>query len=347
MSRMVSARRCLRSGVAAALGLAVGLGLGAEAWAQCQASGGIDLDPAQTNLETGDIFDVEISVLNGSSVLPFPPPFVNGVLTGTTVVQLACTSSTCAATLPNTLQFIPVGATGCVSQAAGVSMCQFGAGDPDNDVEIVMTAGGVALPANAFTSIATIRVQAETPVNTATGEFFMRGETGANDIATADPFNCAVPATGFGFGSVNLFYPPQCEVLVDKQIDCGAGFIDVGFSDGVAEFCQAGLGATVAVRYIARNDGDVAVFGCEITESNPGIEPAPIPVGLILPGDEVQLPDDIDQQCSAQLAAGEPDTATLECDCDAPFAGETRMDEDSADFDCDTGMKMGCWPVMP
>ncbi len=354
MSRTMCTGGRVRGGLVVALGLVVGLGLTAEARAQCQASGSIDLDPPFTVLQPGDEFDLDVSIFNTSSVFPVPPPFVSATLTGTTTIQLACAGSSCNPNpllmppefpLPGTLEFLPQPGTGCVAQAAGVASCQFGT-DPANDVDIVMGAG-VTLAPTTSTFIATIRVRAVNPVVVdPTGQFFMRADTGGNDIV-ADPATCGANQVGAGFGSLPFFFQATCDVQVDKQVSCGGPFVDVGFGDVVAEFCQAPMGGVVTVRYRARNNGSVQVTDCVITESNPGIEAAPIPVGDLDPLEEVTLPDDADQTCTPALAAGEPDTATLVCDCTAPFGGETRQDEDSADFDCEAMGKMGCWPVMP
>src|SRR5262245_40174785 len=104
------------------IALAMVLTCGAAARADVVANALLDTSPSDGSLVINQNFDITISVLNNSHDVPLLP-FVPATLTGTTIVKLACTESSCATELPNTLTF-----NSCTPNAA-VASC---AADPGN-----------------------------------------------------------------------------------------------------------------------------------------------------------------------------------------------------------------------
>src|SRR5262249_54869580 len=139
----------------------------------------------KTTLGVGDIVDVTLQVTNTSQTTP-PDPFrfLGATLTtGTTFVLEACQDSGCSQELAGTLMFVDGGGgNGCVSSVAGVASCAEDISD-SNKVNIAIGAGGVSLPpaTSGSLTLATIRLQAVTPVSVS-GGFFLRASTAANQI---------------------------------------------------------------------------------------------------------------------------------------------------------------------
>jgi hypothetical protein len=135
----------------------------APAHAGVQTSGSNSILPSDSTLEIEQNITLAVRITNTSSnTNPPNEDSVPAVLFGTTKVFLACTDSTCAVPLPNTL--VVTGA--CTDLAAGVASCALDPGDPTgNTVLITMTAGGVAIGAGGTVTLARIPVQATTPVN--------------------------------------------------------------------------------------------------------------------------------------------------------------------------------------
>jgi hypothetical protein len=224
-----------------ALTLAFGVTPSAHA-AGCQASGSLPIFPSTgttcpTALHLADTVDIDVQISNTSSTTENPKSPVTGKLVnvcvgGTNqgapctvagdcnstvcgaaiVYTLACTTTTCAVELPGTLTFVPVGANGCVANAAAVTGCQLDAADPlGNKVDIIVNAAGVPLPASTtFLSVATIRAQATAAVpfsvSNPCGQFGTRADTSGNSVVTTDAA-CDATATGGAQGSTNLFLP--------------------------------------------------------------------------------------------------------------------------------------------
>src|SRR6266581_2151442 len=146
-----------------------------------------------------------------------------------------------------------------------------------------------------------------------------------------------------------------CTVQIDKQISCGnapctsdadcatqtgdanakclsanAGqrcFVDVGFESNTEGGVQSCLGwnvftvdgtsmpaEPVIVRYIANNTGGTTLFSCTVTDTNTVLSSTAVTLGDVV---TVSTPAEIDQTCSAELSASEPDTATVSCFCTA------------------------------
>src|SRR5438034_1225679 len=159
-----------------------------------------------------------------------------------------------------------------------------------------------------------------------------------------------------------------CVAKVDKQISCDGGltFHDVGLvsadDDGHTDLClgwnaftvdgTAVAAEAIQVRYAVGNAGTADLLNCSIGEGNRGF-PGTVSVGS-LPGACVADVDCGNAQatcvngacvftsgvnsaaCSATLAAAEPDTATVTCDC-TPTPGEVQATAfDEANFQCQT-----------
>ena len=141
---------------------------------------------------------------------------------------------------------------------------------------------------------------------------------------------------------------------MDKQVSCDGGntWLDVpapgGFNtsndDGTNPPCAGwnafdnGIGLQPAedilVRYQVHNAGTQDLFRCNVDDSNPLI--AATFVGQVPPGGTspfFQTP----YACSDDLAAGEPDTGTVTCDCTVePNPEFTATAFDVAAFTCQT-----------
>jgi hypothetical protein len=149
--------------------------------------------------------------------------------------------------------------------------------------------------------------------------------------------------------------PPECMVEVDKQISCDGGFTwhDVGLvtsnDDGDNVPC-VGWNAFLApdgspvpaeeilVRYRARNDSANTLYACTVSEGNPGLPGVGV-IGDLGPGEiqDFYFPDGAAAACSPELAAEEPDTATLTCFCSADLNFDFQASAtDGANFDCQT-----------
>src|SRR5205809_1411135 len=159
-----------------------------------------------------------------------------------------------------------------------------------------------------------------------------------------------------------------CVAKVDKQVSCDGGltFHDVGLvsadDDGHTDLClgwnaftvdgTAAAAEAIQVRYVVGNAGTADLLNCSIGEGNPGF-PGTVNVGS-LAGACVADVDCGNAQatcvngacvftsgvnsaaCSATLAAAEPDTATVTCDC-TPTPGEVQATAfDEANFQCQT-----------
>src|SRR6059058_3781710 len=159
-----------------------------------------------------------------------------------------------------------------------------------------------------------------------------------------------------------------CVAKVDKQVSCDGGktFHDVGLvsadDDGHTDLCLGWNAFTVdgtavpaeaiQVRYVVGNAGTADLLNCSIGEGNPGF-PGTVSVGSLagacvadvdcgnaqgtcVNGACVFTSGANSAACSATLAAAEPDTATVTCDC-TPTPGEVQATAfDEANFQCQT-----------
>src|SRR5438046_3134499 len=159
-----------------------------------------------------------------------------------------------------------------------------------------------------------------------------------------------------------------CVAKVDKQVSCDGGltFHDVGLvsadDDGHTDLClgwnaftvdgTAVAAEAIQVRYAVGNAGTGDLLNCSIGEGNPGF-PGTVSVGSLagvcladvdcgnaqatcVNGACVFTSGVNSAACSATLAAAEPDTATVTCDC-TPTPGEVQATAfDEANFQCQT-----------
>src|SRR5438034_2377882 len=156
-----------------------------------------------------------------------------------------------------------------------------------------------------------------------------------------------------------------CVAKVDKQVSCDGGltFHDVGLvsadDDGHADLClgwnaftvngTAVAAEAIQVRYAVGNAGTADLLNCSIGEGNAGF-PTTVSVGFAgvcvadvdcgnaqatcVNGACVVTSGVNSAACSATLAAAEPDTATVTCDC-TPTPGEVQATAfDQAKFQC-------------
>jgi hypothetical protein len=135
-----------------------------------------------------------------------------------------------------------------------------------------------------------------------------------------------------------------CAVKVDKQVSCDGGLtwtddngLVSGNEDGT-DSCLAALETPILVKYRAQNTGNVGVFNCTLGESNiilgPGVTQT---FDLVVGADPLTFDDtQTDPQiCSVAVEGGEPDRATLICECSSSGSGTfTASVYDEANFDC-------------
>jgi cysteine-rich repeat protein len=141
-----------------------------------------------------------------------------------------------------------------------------------------------------------------------------------------------------GDGCSNDCTIETCGVMVDKIVDCGNGPVDVGLvsdnEDGT-NGCSALDGSDIIVTYNVQNTGEVPLANCNLVDSNGEIVPGPV-VGDVIAGATVGVPAlDPPEICSDALEAGEPDTATVVCDCIEPGNPLGTVEaSDEADIEC-------------
>jgi hypothetical protein len=133
----------------------------------------------------------------------------------------------------------------------------------------------------------------------------------------------------------------SCLVQVDKQISCDGGvtWTDVGLvfaNEGGSQACTTTDGTPILVRYTARNQGTAPLHACVLTETNTafgpaGTVPTPIAPGATLPF----MPAPQTPACSEALENAEPNTATINCFCQADLDPSDKVSaHDSADLNC-------------
>src|SRR5216110_1204551 len=159
-----------------------------------------------------------------------------------------------------------------------------------------------------------------------------------------------------------------CVAKVDKQVSCDGGltFHDVGLvsadDDGHTDLClgwnaftvdgTAVAAEAIQVRYAVGNAGTADLLNCSIGEGNPGF-PGTVNVGSLagvcladvdcgnaqatcVNGACVFTSGASSAACSDTLAAAEPDTATVTCDCTLTPGEVQATAFDEANFQCQT-----------
>ena len=130
----------------------------------------------------------------------------------------------------------------------------------------------------------------------------------------------------------------ECKVAIDRAVICGPGSVaDSGFEPPGSETvgsCAGTNGSDLVVRWVVQNFGENELTLCQITDSNAGVAPNPLNIGTLLVGQRLGM-NDGNQVCSDDLAAGEPGTATITCECiDSSGALVIASDTDAANFEC-------------
>jgi hypothetical protein len=138
-----------------------------------------------------------------------------------------------------------------------------------------------------------------------------------------------------------------CLVQVDKQISCDGGvtWVDAGLvfanEDGT-NGCTTTDGTPILVRYQVRNAGLAPLHACVLTETNtafgaPGSVPTPIAPGATL----AFIPAPQAPVCSDSLEDNEPNTASVNCFCQADLNPDDKVSaSDSADLTCQSSSQL-------
>jgi hypothetical protein len=192
---------------------------------------------------------------------------------------------------------------------------------------------------------------------------FTNVDIAANDVlAVFGPFPCVMPdidpgvavagVRGAGFLDDGVTSPflinkdiavivQSCLVQVDKQISCDGGttWVDQGLvfaNEGGSQGCTTTDGTPILVRYQVRNAGLAPLRACVLTETNtafgaPGSVPTPIAPGATL----AFMPAPQTPACSDALENNEPNTASVNCFCQADLDPNDKVSaNDSADITC-------------
>jgi hypothetical protein len=133
----------------------------------------------------------------------------------------------------------------------------------------------------------------------------------------------------------------SCLVQVDKQISCDGGttWVDQGLvfaNEGGSQSCTTTDDTPILVRYQVRNAGLAPLRACVLTETNtafgaPGSVPTPIAPGATL----AFMPAPQTPACSDALENNEPNTASVNCFCQADLDPNDKVSaNDSADITC-------------
>jgi len=207
----------------------------------CQASVALAPSASPSLLLPGDAVSIQIDATNTSTTFLGNVP-VDARLVGTTTASLACLDPSCANPLVGTLAF-----DSC-TPGPGVAGCAPGA-DP-NEVEVVMPAEGLLLPAGASSPLVTIEATAVTPV-VAPGDFFTVANTGAGAVEIGPPL--CLPVSGSGIGSAPLTFSPDIDGDgIETAIDLEPEVFSNDFSD-------ASLGGASDGTIIDRGDQTIQV----------------------------------------------------------------------------------------
>jgi hypothetical protein len=226
-----------RSGEGASLALALFLILGAallwapSAEAQVQTSGSILLAPDCCQVSPGNVGQpgetIHINVFIQSTSQAGSPTFVDATVTGTTTINLGCSSSNtpnnCVLT-PGATELAALTFASC-APAAGVTDCVQDGGNPNHvlihfpDVAPFFSAsanpgGTLAATITAhFTPLQNVIIGSMANGHAASdGQFFFLGATGDGDLHAA--------TNGSAAGSAPLFYPGGCG---DGLVNTAAG----------------------------------------------------------------------------------------------------------------------------
>jgi hypothetical protein len=121
----------------------------------------------------------------------------------------------------------------------------------------------------------------------------------------------------------------ECGVAIIKESSCDSG----PWGDGCTTLDEN----NVRVRYRYVNTEDVDLFNCTINETNTQIPDITIADKFDLPAGGTEVTNmRASDQCTTLEAGGEPDTATITCDCGDPINPfDTVSASDDSDFSCE------------
>lgn len=131
----------------------------------------------------------------------------------------------------------------------------------------------------------------------------------------------------------------ECSVdlLIDKQVSCDSGqtWQDVGYEDGLVEFCEGALLSTsIMTRYVAQSEGKL--HNCALTDTNTALmsDTQSIPSPFEFQDELIWMTGPA--QCDpGQLGWNEPNEAALSCSYwTAPGVSENISSSDTADIRC-------------
>jgi hypothetical protein len=283
-----------------------------------------------------DVSDPLANYVQNGVALPVgtTPVVLNTSVSGLAQAQLNTVTATCTEQLTQTA--LPPKSSNDLCEVPSFTIakkCDAQDAQGDNDISITLTnTGDVALVCDVSDPLANY-VQngvalpvGTTPVvlNTSVSGLAQDQLNTVTAICTEQLAQRALPPKSAN----DLCEAGTCDVEIVKEVSCNGG----PFADGIV--CLAG--ETVTVRYVVNNTSTpgVDLFSCEVTDSNPAIGDWG-PIGDIPSGGSAGPFDDADQICQ-DAEPGEPDTATVRCECAAPGSGVFVTDDDPSDFSCET-----------
>jgi cysteine-rich repeat protein len=166
-----------------------------------QASGSVAILPSDFTLVKGQEITLTLRIYNTSTdTMPTGTGNVAATFNGTLTATLACSTSTCLVELPGTLVYID-----CDALVAEVTSCTL-----SGDNQVLINISDLTLPIGGYIDVAMITVEATVPICAADGLFYVRGESGPDDMEACDSENPGICATGGAEGSAPVFFPCVC-----------------------------------------------------------------------------------------------------------------------------------------
>jgi hypothetical protein len=278
-------------------------------------------NPPGDVVSPGQVIDIEVSIENECETAGAPAA---ATLVGTTTVELACED-----------QLFPIPCSDLTNNPWANVQCtpEAGVSCNVNGNEVDFTyGGGLALGAGAEVLLATIQVTAAAtaPGEPNGGKFVVTAVTGPSDVMSNS-------STGGGQGTAPLYYPGECDVMIERTVSCDDGGL-------FEEFCarDPAVDPDVRVKYKVTNTGVNTSLVCTVTDSNSFLGEVAGSGDLGAQSKDVDV--DIDGMFMFDIVAGcdlgpandpqaddeEPATATVQCLC-----GQVDvMDTDGARFLC-------------
>jgi hypothetical protein len=323
--------------------------------------------------DIGDRVDYRIRAQNNSEDEMGDP--VDAVLGGDTCDMGTCTTSSRTCTTdadcelvvrvlltsparPGTFEFDSmVDCTSLADTASVVDRCEPDPLDATGNTVLIFLKGGaanaVAAPNGSFVNLARFTVTAKTPVvNPSTGAFgvaadgVIPGDGAFAAVGTTDDTDCDPQERWNGGGDTSGFFPPRCDVELDKTVavtslededdTCDEGTDACRESGGpcttdadcrVVETAVGWDGEPANYTFQLRNDGNLNLL-CDFSDPKVAAiqDDVPVPVG------DDPVPLDPAQVACSDMAEGN-NTATVTCTC-PDLTDSTTGDEDTANLLC-------------